>query len=886
MTEKYQVTGMSCASCSARVEKAVSKLPGVRTASVNLLLNQMTVDYDESALKQADIIQAVVDAGYGASPISAAPAPGAPAAAAPQPLPDNGKELKSMKTRLIASVCFLLPLMYIAMGGMMGLPLPSFLAGMEHSLINAFTQFLLCLPVVVLNRKFYQVGFRALRHRAPNMDSLIAVGSGAALLSGVIGIYRMAWAQTTGDLELFHQSAHQLYLESAAMILTLITLGKYLETRSKGRTGEAISRLIALTPETASLLRDDGSEVETPVAQVVPGDIAVVRAGQRIPVDGVICRGAAAVDESALTGESIPVERGEGDRVDAGTVCQNGFVHIRVDRVGKDTSLSRIIALVEEASSGKAPIARLADKISGVFVPIVMGIALLSAIVWLLAGKDGSFALNIAISVLVISCPCALGLATPVAIMAGAGKGAENGILFRTAQALEETGKVTAVVLDKTGTVTQGCPAVTDLLPYLGDETALLTLASALEQTSTHPLAQAVCREAQRRGIRPEPAQNVENRPGFGLTARVSRGLCAAGSRRLMEELGVDMTPAGDTPEKLEAAGKTLLCFSLDGALLGIIAVADPIKERSVQAVEQFHRLGCKVILLTGDNERAAQAVARAVGADRAIAQVRPEEKEAHIRALQSQGEIVAMVGDGINDAPALTRADTGIAIGGGTDVAIESADVVLTGAQLTAAAQAVRLSRAVQKNIRQNLFWALFYNALGIPVAAGVLYPFFHITLSPMIGAAAMSLSSVFVVTNALRLSRMKLDTGDAPAPSPAAPASPPAPSCPISPAEKAEKPAETPETIPENIQEAIPEKTPENAKEEPKMTRTMQITGMMCQHCVAHVTKALNDIPGVTAQVQLEQGRALVEAGPEVLDETLVQAVEAAGYHATMLN
>ena len=890
MTEKYQVTGMSCASCSARVEKAVSKLPGVRTASVNLLMNQMTVDYDESALKQADIIQAVVDSGYGASPISDAPAPGAPAAAAPQPLPDNGEELKSMKTRLIASVCFLLPLMYIAMGGMMGLPLPSFLAGMEHSLINAFTQFLLCLPVVVLNRKFYQVGFRALRHRAPNMDSLIAVGSGAALLSGVIGIYRMAWAQTTGDLELFHQSAHQLYLESAAMILTLITLGKYLETRSKGRTGEAISRLIALTPETASLLREDGSETETPVAQVVPGDIAVVRAGQRIPVDGVICRGAAAVDESALTGESIPVERGEGDRVDAGTVCQNGFVHIRVDRVGKDTSLSRIIALVEEASSGKAPIARLADKISGVFVPIVMGIALVSAIVWLLAGKDGSFALNIAISVLVISCPCALGLATPVAIMAGAGKGAENGILFRTAQALEETGKVTAVVLDKTGTVTQGCPAVTDLLPYLGDETALLTLASALEQTSTHPLAQAVCREAQRRGIRPEPAQNVENRPGFGLTARVSRGLCAAGNLRLMEELHVDMIPAGNTPEKLEEAGKTLLCFALDGKLLGILAVADPIKERSVQAVEQFHRLGCKVILLTGDNERAAQAVARAVGADRAIAQVRPEEKEAHIRALQSQGETVAMVGDGINDAPALTRADTGIAIGGGTDVAIESADVVLTGAQLTAAAQAIRLSRAVQKNIRQNLFWALFYNALGIPVAAGVLYPFFHITLSPMIGAAAMSLSSVFVVTNALRLSRMKLDTGDAPAPSPAAPASPPAPSCPMSPAEKAEKPAKTPETIPENtpenIPEKIPENTPENAKEEPKMTRTMQITGMMCQHCVAHVTKALNDIPGVTAQVQLEQGRAFVEAGPEVLDETLVQAVEAAGYHATMLN
>lgn len=877
MTEKYQVTGMSCASCSARVEKAVSKLPGVRTASVNLLLNQMTVDYDESALKQADIIQAVVDAGYGASPISAAPAPGAPAAAAPQPLPDNGKELKSMKTRLIASVCFLLPLMYIAMGGMMGLPLPSFLAGMEHSLINAFTQFLLCLPVVVLNRKFYQVGFRALRHRAPNMDSLIAVGSGAALLSGVIGIYRMAWAQTTGDLELFHQSAHQLYLESAAMILTLITLGKYLETRSKGRTGEAISRLIALTPETASLLKDDGSEVETPVAQVVPGDIAVVRAGQRIPVDGVICWGTAAVDESALTGESIPVERGEGDRVDAGTVCQNGFFRVRVDRVGKDTSLSRIIALVEEASSGKAPIARLADKISGVFVPIVMGIALLSAIVWLLAGKDGSFALNIAISVLVISCPCALGLATPVAIMAGAGKGAENGILFRTAQSLEETGKVTAVVLDKTGTVTQGRPAVTDLIPYLGDERALLTLASALEQTSTHPLAQAVCQEAQRRGIRPEPAQNVENRPGFGLTAQVSGGLCAAGNLRLMEELHVDMTPAGNTPEKLEEAGKTLLCFALDGKLLGIIAVADPIKERSVQAVEQFHQLGCKVILLTGDNERTAQAVARAVGADHAIAQVRPEEKEAHIRALQSQGEIVAMVGDGINDAPALTRADTGIAIGGGTDVAIESADVVLTGAQLTAAAQAIRLSRAVGKNIRQNLFWALFYNSLGIPVAAGVLYPFFHITLSPMIGAAAMSLSSVFVVTNALRLSRMKLDTGDAPAAaspaaSPAASASPAA--CPISPAEKAEGPAKTPEN------------TAENAKEEPKMTRTMQITGMMCQHCVAHVTKALNDIPGVTAQVQLEQGRAFVEAGPEVLDETLVQAVEAAGYHATMLN
>jgi len=849
MIQKFDVTGMSCAACSARIEKVVGKLEGVHTVTVNLLMNNMTVDFDDNLLSNEEIIQSVIGAGYGAALPRTETAPAQQAVETTASAADQ--ELQSMKTRLVWSVGFLLPLMYVAMGHMLRLPLPSWLHGEGNYLTNALVQLLLCVPVLFLNRKFYVVGLKALWKRSPNMDSLIAVGSGAALISGLIAVFRMSYGYGHGDLALVERYAHNLYIESAAMILTLITVGKYLETRSKGRTGQAIARLIALTPDTARLLRGD-AEVETPVSQVQIGDIAVIRAGERIPVDGIICRGTAAVDQSALTGESIPVEKTEGDRVDAGTICQNGFCQVKVDRVGKDTSLARIIALVEEASSGKAPIARLADKIAGIFVPCVMGISLAAFVLWLLVGQSVEFALNIAISVLVISCPCALGLATPVAIMAGAGKGAENGILFRTAQSLEQAQSVTCVVLDKTGTVTRGQPAVTDLIA--ADPASLLALAASAEASSTHPLARAVLQEAEARGIRPAPVDRVENLPGFGLVAERAGSVIAAGNARLMEKLGVNTAPVAEKAAALEESGKTLLYFAENGALAGLIAVADPIKPSSQQAISALHTLGCKVVILTGDNARTADAVCRAVGADYAIAQVLPEEKEAHIRALQEQGEVVAMVGDGINDAPALTRAEVGFAIGGGTDVAIESADVVLTGAQLTAVPQAIRLSRAVLRIIKQNLFWAFFYNAIGIPVAAGLLYPAFGITLSPMIGSAAMSLSSFCVVTNALRLTRLKLKEEDC------AGACPPA------------------EDLSVQIEETILE------KEEPAVTKTMNIQGMMCPHCVAHVHKALTAIPGVTADVQLANNCAVITMEQPVEDAVLVKAVVDAGYEAQM--
>ncbi len=847
MTQKYDVTGMSCAACSARIEKVVGKLEGVRTVTVNLLMNNMTVDFDENLLNHDKIIQSVIDAGYGASLPREENAP----QTAEKTANPADEELAGMKTRLIWSIAFLVPLMYVAMGHMLHLPMPSWLHGEGNYLTNALVQLLLCVPVLFLNRKFYVVGLKALWKRSPNMDSLIAVGSGAALISGLVAVFRMSYGYGHGDLAIVERYAHNLYIESAAMILTLITVGKFLETRSKGRTGQAISRLIALTPDTAKLLKN-GVEVETPVSQVQLGDIAVVRAGDRVPVDGVICQGNAAIDQSALTGESIPVEKTVGDRVDAGTICQNGFFQVQVDRVGKDTSLARIIALVEEASSGKAPIARLADKIAGIFVPTVMAIALLAFVVWLLVGESLEFALNIGISVLVISCPCALGLATPVAIMAGAGKGAENGILFRTAQSLEQAQSVTTVVLDKTGTVTQGHPSVTDI--FASDTTSLLKLAASIEASSSHPLAQAVIREAQHRGIAPAPVDRVENLPGFGLVARQGEDVIAAGNAALMEKLGVDLSAVAEQAVQLEENGKTLLYFAKNQALAGLIAVADPVKPTSEQAVRELRELGCKVVILTGDNARTADAVCRAVGADYAIAQVLPQDKEAHIRALQDKGEKVAMVGDGITDAPALTRADVGFAIGGGTDVAIESADVVLTGAQLTAVSQAIKLSRSVLRIIKQNLFWAFFYNAIGIPVAAGVLYPAFGITLSPMIGSAAMSLSSFCVVTNALRLTRLKLQEGE----------------CPTNCDSSVENEVKIEETI--------------IKQEETAMTKTMNIQGMMCPHCVAHVKKALTAIPGVEADVQLDNKCAVITMAQPVEDAVLVKAVVDAGYEAQM--
>ena len=847
MTRKYDVTGMSCAACSARIEKVVGKLEGVKSVTVNLLMNNMTVDFDENTLNDDKIIQAVIGAGYGAS---LPREENTPQTTAEKTVNPADEELASMKTRLIWSIVFLVPLMYVAMGHMLHLPMPSWLHGEGNYLTNALVQLLLCVPVLFLNRKFYVVGLKALWKRSPNMDSLIAVGSGAALISGLVAVFRMSYGYGHGDLAIVERYAHNLYIESAAMILTLITVGKFLETRSKGRTGQAISRLIALTPDTAKLLKD-GVEVETPVAQVQLGDIAVVRAGDRVPVDGVICHGNAAIDQSALTGESIPVEKTLGDRVDAGTICQNGFFQVRVDRVGKDTSLARIIALVEEASSGKAPIARLADKIAGIFVPTVMGIALLAFVIWLLLGESVEFALNIGISVLVISCPCALGLATPVAIMAGAGKGAENGILFRTAQSLEQAQSVTTVVLDKTGTVTRGQPAVTDLVA--ADTAALLGLAASIEASSSHPLARAVLRECENRGIAPQPLDRVENLPGFGLVAQQEEDVIAAGNAALMEKLSIDLSAVEEKARLLEENGKTLLYFAKNKALAGLIAVADPVKDTSAAAVKELKELGCKVVILTGDNPRTADAVCKAVGADYAIAQVLPQDKEAHIRALQDKGEIVAMVGDGINDAPALTRAEVGLAIGGGTDVAIESADVVLTGAQLTAVPQAIKLSRAVLRIIKQNLFWAFFYNAIGIPVAAGVLYPAFGITLSPMIGSAAMSLSSFCVVTNALRLTRLKLG-------------------------------GECPTTCSLSVENEVKIEETVMKQEETVMTKTMNIQGMMCPHCVAHVKKALTAIPGVEADVQLANNCAVITMEQPVEDAVLVKAVVDAGYQAQM--
>ena len=846
MIQKYDVTGMSCAACSARIEKVVGKLEGVKTVNVNLLMNNMTVDFDDTLLNHDKIIQSVIDAGYGASLPREENAP----QTAEKTVNPAEEELASMKTRLVWSVAFLVPLMYVAMGHMLHLPMPSWLHGEGNYLTNALVQLLLCVPVLFLNRKFYVVGLKALWKRSPNMDSLIAVGSGAALISGLVAVFRMSYGYGHGDLAIVERYAHNLYIESSAMILTLITVGKYLETRSKGRTGQAISRLIALTPDTARLLKN-GAEVETPVSQVQIGDIAVVRAGDRVPVDGVICQGNAAIDQSALTGESIPVEKTPGDRVDAGTICQNGFFQVRVDRVGKDTSLARIIALVEEASSGKAPIARLADKIAGIFVPTVMAIALLAFVIWLLVGESVEFALNMGISVLVISCPCALGLATPVAIMAGAGKGAENGILFRTAQSLEQAQSVTTVVLDKTGTVTRGQPAVTDIVA--ADTAALLGLAASIEASSSHPLARAVLKECENRGIAPQPLERVENLPGFGLAAQQEGAVIAAGNAPLMEKLGIDLSAVAEQARALEENGKTLLYFAKNKALAGLIAVADPVKDTSAEAVRELKELGCQVVILTGDNARTADAVCRAVGADYAIAQVLPQDKEAHIRALQEKGEVVAMVGDGINDAPALTRAEVGFAIGGGTDVAIESADVVLTGAQLTAVPQAIKLSRAVLRIIKENLFWAFFYNAIGIPVAAGVLYPAFGITLSPMIGSAAMSLSSFCVVTNALRLTRLKLGV-----------------ECPTNCDISVEKNVQIQETI--------------IKQEEKTMTKTMNIQGMMCPHCVAHVKKALTAIPGVEADVQLDNKCAVITMAQPVEDAVLVKAVVDAGYEAQM--
>ena len=851
MKQTFNVTGMTCSACSAHVEKAVGKVEGVSSVSVNLLSNNMQVAYDEAAVSPEAIISAVVSAGYGAS----LPQRAGAAKAAPQREDVMAGELQGMKRRMIWSFVFLIPLFYISMGHMMGAPLPGFLVGMENALSFAFIQFLLTLPIMYLNDKYYKVGFKTLFKGAPNMDSLIAVGSIAAVIYGVFAIFQIGYGLGHGDMALVEQYHMDLYFESAGMILTLITLGKFLETRSKGRTGEAIARLMDLAPKTASVLRD-GAEVEIPVEEVQVGDHIVVRPGQSVPVDGVVVEGASAVDESALTGESLPVDKGVGDKVAAASINKSGSFTFEALRVGEDTTLAQMIRLVEEASGSKAPIAKLADKVAGVFVPVVMVIAAVTAAVWLAATHSVTSALTAGVAVLVISCPCALGLATPVAIMVGTGKGAEHGILVKSAEALETLHTIDTVVLDKTGTLTQGRPRVTDILPADGlAENALLGIAACLEAPSEHPLGAAIVEEAARRQLPHQPVEGFEAVHGRGIRAALGGHACLAGNRAMMEEAGIDLTPWLPKAEALAGQGKTPLYFAKGAGMLGVVAVADTPKPTSRDAVSAFRSLGIDVIMLTGDNRRTADAIGQELGVTEVMAEVLPQDKERKIAELQSQGKKVAMVGDGINDAPALARADVGLAIGAGTDVAIESADIVLMKSDLMDAAAAVELSRATIRNIKQNLFWAFFYNTLGIPLAAGVFFPLLQWQLNPMFAAAAMSLSSVTVVSNALRLRFFKSRFSSA--------------------AVSGEAGAACTAGCPVALQ-AIDDQQEQGGKE--PMAKTMKIEGMMCAHCSGRVEKALNCLPGVTATVDLTAGTASVTG--DASDEALTKAVTDAGY------
>ena len=888
MKQSFNVTGMSCSACSAHVEKSVAKLAGVHSVSVNLLAASMKVDYDESVLSADDICQAVDHAGYGASPMedafgaqnasgTGAGACGAGCSITSGPVPRKNPmadEIKSMKFRLIVSFVFMIPLMYIAMGHMMGLPVPSIFTGEENAVIFAFTQLLLTVPVIYVNRKYYINGYKMLFKGAPNMDTLIAVGSSAALIYGIFVIYLMAYGQGHGIPEMVHAYMHDLYFESAAMILTLITLGKFLETRSKGKTSEAIEKLMDLAPKTAVRIREDGTEEEIPAQNVLPGDLLLIRPGASIPVDGQVEDGHSSVDESALTGESIPVEKTKGSSVLSASINGNGALKIRAVKVGEDSTLSQIIRLVQEASASKAPIAKLADKISGIFVPAVMTIALAAFLIWFfIVGESFSFALSIGIAVLVISCPCALGLATPVAIMVGKGKGAQYGVLIKSGDALETAHKVNTVVLDKTGTITLGKPQVTDILPASTfNKDDFIQVCASLEQLSEHPLATAVINYAKRKNIPLLPADHFKAIPGRGIQGDIQGRHYIAGNLKFLQDEHVPGLEQNDSPwleaaDRLAQQGKTPLFFACDGHMAGMIAAADVVKPTSQAAIKALKHMGIKVVMLTGDNRRTALAVGKTVGADTVISDVLPQDKEKEVRQLQEKGQCVAMVGDGINDAPALTRADVGIAIGAGMDVAIESADIVLMKSDLLDAVTAIQLSKAVIRNIKENLFWAFFYNTLGIPLAAGVLYPLFQLKLNPMIGAAAMSFSSVCVVTNALRLKFFKPKN--------------------ISPVANTSVTAQgEPEITMIPSGPDLPDGShKDNESEEFIMEKTMMIEGMMCNHCVAHVTKALNNIDGVTATVSLEDKNAKITLSKDVSDDVLVKAVTDAGYQVTSL-
>ncbi len=832
--EQYTVTGMSCAACSARVEKAVSKVPGVTSCSVSLLTNSMGVEGTATA---DAIVKAVEDAGYGASKKGAEKS--SPAAAdAEDALKD--RETPALKRRLIASLGFLIVLMYISMGHMMwNWPLPGFLA--DNHVAMGLVQLLLTAIIMVINQKFFISGFKGLLHGAPNMDTLVALGSGASFIYSTYALFAMTEAQMRGDMSAVMGYMHEFYFESAAMILTLITVGKMLEARSKGRTTDALKSLMKLAPKIAVLLRG-GEEVTVPIAEVQKGDVFVVRPGENIPVDGVVLEGSSAVNESALTGESIPVDKAAGDAVSAATVNQSGFLRCEATRVGEDTTLSQIIRMVSDAAATKAPIAKVADKVSGVFVPVVIAIAVVAWVVWMLAGQTFGYALARGISVLVISCPCALGLATPVAIMVGSGMGAKNGILFKTAVSLEETGKVQIVALDKTGTITSGKPRVTDILPAEGvSEQALLETAAALEKKSEHPLAKAVLELAQERGTTVAEVSEFKALPGNGLTASLSGDVLAGGNLNFITAQTAVPQAMREAAERLAEAGKTPLFFSRGGRLIGIIAVADVIKPDSPQAIRELQNMGIRVVMLTGDNVRTAKAIGREAGVDEVIAGVLPEGKESVIRELKEQGKVM-MVGDGINDAPALTRADIGAAIGAGTDIAIDAADVVLMKSRLLDVPAAIRLSRATLRNIHENLFWAFIYNVIGIPLAAGVWIPLFGWQLNPMFGAAAMSLSSFCVVTNALRLNLFNIRSA------------------------KRDRKIKTVEV---------------KVKEKTTMEKTLRIEGMMCPHCEARVKKCLEALPQVAeAVVSHEKGTAVLTLNTEIEDGVLKKAVEDQGY------
>ena len=854
--EQYNVTGMSCAACSARVEKAVKKVPGVTSCSVSLLTNSMGV---EGTASPAAILSAVQEAGYGASPKNASASKTSDASTDLDALADH--ETPKLKRRLIASLGFLLVLMYFSMGHMMwGWPLPHWFDG--NHVAMGLVQLLLAGIVMVINQKFFINGFKGLLHGSPNMDTLVAMGSMASFVWSTYALFAMTRAQVDGSDALVMHYMMEFYFESAAMILTLITVGKMLEARSKGKTTDALKSLMKLAPKTATLVRD-GAEVTVAIADVQKGDVFVVRPGENIPVDGVVLEGTSAVNESALTGESIPVDKAVGDKVSAATTNQSGFLRCEATRVGEDTTLAQIIKMVSDAAATKAPIAKIADTVSGFFVPAVISIAVLTTIVWLLLGHELGYALARGISVLVISCPCALGLATPVAIMVGNGLGAKNGILFKTAASLEAAGRTQIVALDKTGTITEGAPRVTDLLPAEGvTETELLTLAAALESRSEHPLAKAVLADAEAKAITPPEVTDFAALPGNGLAAKLDGMDIYAGNAAFIQTKLTLPAALAQQAEKLASEGKTPLFFGGAGRLLGVIAVADTIKEDSPEAIRQLQNMGIRVVMLTGDNQRTADAIGRQAGVDEVIAGVLPDGKEAVIRQLQASGK-VAMVGDGINDAPALTRADTGIAIGAGTDVAIDAADVVLMNSKLSDVPAAIRLSRATLRNIHENLFWAFIYNIIGIPLAAGLFIPF-GLTLNPMFGAAAMSLSSFCVVSNALRLNLFDLHSTrhDHKTASPAA--------APV-------------QSAAENNKKSDAE-APEVKTEDNTMKKTLKVEGMMCGHCEARVKKALEALPEVDeAVVSHEAGTAIVTLNAEVADDVLKNAVEAQDYKVT---